>query len=159
MKHQTMCKTVLIFGIFSNLLLCSCNEGEVEYLTREAYTYNNNTSYTVKLLKWKQGNQTVFTIQPNEALNYKIILGTGGECSVNDNISLGPDCLLIYSDSIKVIFNNSKFLEFDKNTNSNMNILKQENYDYEKVNKEHIYSYNFTELDYNNAEDCSGSCE
>ena len=40
-----------------------------------------------------------------------------------------------------------------------MNILKQENYDYEKVNKEDIYSYNFTELDYNNAEDCNGSCE
>ena len=160
MKHRIMYKTLLIFGIFSNFLLLNCDEGEVERIYTETYNYNNNnTFHTLKLLEWKQGNQTVFTIQPNKTLNNKIILGTGGECSVNEITSESPECLLIYSDSIKVIFNNSRFLKFNRDTNSSMNILKQENYDYEKVNNEHVYTYNFTELDYNNAEDCNGNCE
>ena len=68
------------------------------------------------------------------------------------------DCLLLYSDSIKIIFDNSKFLEFNSDTNSNLNILKQENYNSENTNDEYNYEYSFSELDYNNAENCNGNC-
>lgn len=154
-----MYKTLLIFGILSNLFLISCDEGEVERIIRRAYNYNNSTLHTLKILEWKQGNQTVFTIRSNETLNYKITLGTGGVCKIDGAISESSECLLIHSDSIKVIFDNSKFLFYERDNNSSMNILKQENYNYMKVNNEHIYSYNFTELDYESAEDCNGNCE
>lgn len=159
MKHQRMYKTLLIFGILSNLFLISCDEGEVERIIRRAYNYNNSTLHTLKILEWKQGNQTVFTIRSNETLNYKITLGTGGVCKIDGAISESSECLLIHSDSVKVIFDNSKFLEFNKESISNLNILKQENYDYEKINNEHTYTYNFLELHYDNAEDCNGNCD
>ena len=154
-----MYKTLLIFGILSNLFLISCGEGEIEHITRRAYNYNNSTLHTLKIQEWKQGNQTVFTIRSNEALNYKITLGTGGVCKINGAISESSDCLLIHSDSIKVIFDNSKFIFFERDKNSSMNILKRENYDYEKVNNEQVYSYSFTESDYENAEPCNGNCD
>ena len=37
--------------------------------------------------------------------------------------------------------------------------LNIDNYDVETIDKVRIYSYNFTDLDYNNAEDCNGNCE
>lgn len=159
MKHQIMYKTALIFGIISNLFFVSCNQGEVEYITKEVYSYNNSTNTSIIIKEWKQNSLSIFTLGQNETLVNSVILGTGGECSINGNISNNSECLLIYSDSLKVIFNNSKVLEFNRDINSNLNILKQENYNYNKINNKRIYTYNFSELDYESAEDCNGNCE
>lgn len=149
-------KIPLIFGILSNLLI-GCSDGESKIIT-ETYNYINSTQYNIRIQEWKQNNTNEFIIAPQQSLFYKIILGVGSSCSINGNMSDKSDCLLLYSDSIKIIFDNSKFLEFNSDTNSNLNILKQENYNSENTNDEYNYEYSFSELDYNNAENCNGNC-
>ncbi|MGC6479425.1 MAG: hypothetical protein ACON42_03500 [Flavobacteriaceae bacterium] len=151
--------TVLITGILSSLAGCACGNGEIDDTTEYTYQYKNHTSHPLSIFAWQQGNPSVYSIQPNETLNYTIALGFGADCSVNGNPSENPHCLLIHSDSIKIIFDSSRFLRFDTNTPSPLNILKFENYSYEKVAKMHIYRYNFSDIDYNSAEDCYENCE
>ena len=156
MKQKKILKIPLIFGILSNLLI-GCSDGESKIIT-ETYNYINSTQYNIRIQEWKQNNMNEFIIAPQQSLFYKIILGVGSSCSINGNMSDKSDCLLLYSDSIKIIFDNSKFLEFNSDTNSNLNILKQENYNSENTNDEYNYEYSFSELDYNNAENCNGNC-
>lgn len=156
MKQKKILKIPLIFGILSNLLI-GCSDGESKIIT-ETYNYINSTQYNIRIQEWKQNNMNEFIIAPQQSLFYKIILGVGSSCSINGNMSDKSDCLLLYSDSIKIIFDNSKFLEFNSDTNSNLNILKQENCNSENTNDEYNYEYSFSELDYNNAENCNGNC-
>ena len=156
MKQKKILKIPLIFGILSNLLI-GCSDGESKIIT-ETYNYINSTQYNIRIQEWKQNNMNEFIIAPQQSLFYKIILGVGSSCSINGNMSDKSDCLLLYYDSIKIIFDNSKFLEFNSDTNSNLNILKQENYNSENTNDEYNYEYSFSELDYNNAENCNGNC-
>lgn len=141
MKQKKILKIPLIFGILSNLLI-GCSDGESKIIT-ETYNYINPTQYNIRIQEWKQNNTNEFIIAPQQSLFYKIILGVGSSCSINGNMSDKSDCLLLYSDSIKIIFDNSKFLEFNSDTNSNLNILKQENYNSENTNDEYNYEYSF----------------
>lgn len=158
MKHQMRYKILLIFGIFSNFFV-SCDEGEVDKIFIENYSYINTTEHLIRIQEWKNGNLTEHSILTKDILLNSITLGMESKCSINGNVSDNSDCLLIYSDSIRVIFNNLRFLEYKRNTNSNLNILKTDNYITDKINNVTNYKYNFTELDFNNSEPCNGNCE
>lgn len=155
MKLKKILKIPLIFGILSNLLI-GCSDGESKIIT-ETYNYINSTQYNIRIQEWKQNNMNEFIIAPQQSLFYKIILGVGSSCSINGNMSDNSDCLLLHSDRVKIIFDNSKFLEFNSDTNSNLNILKKENYNSENTNDEYNYEYIFSELDYNNAQNYNGN--
>ena len=159
MKHHIMYKILLTFGILSNFLIFSCGQGEVEDIYTEIFNYQNNTNFLIEIQESKNGVVSKFNIQPTESLNYKIQVGTGGNCSINGIVNSNSECLLWYSDYIKIILNSTRHLEFTRESISDFNLLNLDNYEVETINNERIYSYNFTESDYENAEDCDGDCE
>lgn len=154
-----MYKTLLIFGILSNFLFISCNEGEVDRIYTEVFNYHNNSDFSIKIQESKDSVITEFNIPPSEILIYKIQVVTGGSCSINGVINSNSECLLWTSDSLKIIFNSTKYVEFTRDNTTDFNLLNLDNYNVETINNERIYTYNFTELDYNNAMDCNGNCE
>lgn len=159
MKHHITYKILLTFGILSNFLIFSCGQGEVDGTHTEIFNYQNNTTFLIEIQESKKGVVSTFNIQPTESLNYKIQVGTGGNCSINGIVNNNSECLLWYSDLIKIIFNSTRYLEFTRESISDFNLLNLDNYEVETINNERVYSYNFSELDYDNAEDCNGNCE
>lgn len=158
MKVKKISKIPLIFGILSSLIMGCGDSGESKIIT-ETFNYANSTQYIIRIQEWKQNTMNEFTIPPQQNLFFKIMLGVGSSCSINGNASGNSDCLLLYADSVKIIFDNTKFIQFDRNTNSNLNILKKENYSSENSNDKYNYEYSFSELHYNLAQDCNGSCD
>ena len=158
MKHQIMYRTLLIFGILSNFFILSCSPREVDGVYADIFNYQNNTNFPIKIQETKNGVISEFNIQPTESLNYEIqpVLGN---CRINGIINRNSECLLWSSDYIKIIFNSTKYLEFTRESISDFNLLSLDNYDVETIDKVRIYTYNFSELNYESAEDCNGNCE
>ncbi len=148
---------LLIFGIFSNFLVC-CGEGEIDKIYTDNYSYINTTEHLIRIQAWNNGNLSGYSILPKASILFGTDTFNSG-CKINGVRSNNPDCLLIFSDSIRIIFNNSRYLKYKRNTNSKLNILISDNHTIEPIKNGANLKYNFTELDYNNSLACNGNCE
>ena len=145
---------VLIIGILISLVY-SCDKGEIDKLYTKNYTYANETNYSIKIEDWKGGISKSYNLESSKQIVFKIELGIGGTCMVNNLESSESNCLLVMSDSLKVIFDNTKTLTFfqqDDTDTRDVNILRESNYSYEKNGQVEDFRYAFTQKDYNLAE-------
>ena len=158
MKHM---KTFLIITLTIFLSVLGCTNNEVE-MNRRDYIIENNTgiSTAIKFYSRVDGmlnNQTSKVLSNGHKLSEKV------ELTIEFDSSEDYPRLAYGADSIKIVFNNEKFIINKYNTiNSqfsepiNRNIFRHSNY--ENLGNER-YLFKITQQDYENAEDCNGNCD
>lgn len=147
MKREIIWMLLLVIGTLSNLVY-SC-KGEVDRSQLQQFIYVNNSNYTILINKYINNNiKNEYLISKNDSLIQEIDLGFGS-----------TENLIIYSDSVNVVFENSKILRFKLNDNVNRNLLKMESYESYRKNDVIVNKYIFTNTDYQKAEDCTGNCK
>lgn len=151
MKQKQNYMIVLIIGIIISLIY-KCDKGEIDKLHTKNYTYANETNFSIKIEDWKSGINKSYNLESSKQIVFQIELGTGGTCTVDNVESSESNCLLVMSDSLKVIFNNTKMLVLKQNDTRDVNILKEVNYRYEKNGQVENFRYAFTQKDYSLAE-------
>ena len=151
MEQKQNYMIVLIIGVLISLIY-SCDKGEIDKLHKKNYTYANETNFSIKIEDWKSGISKSYNLPPSKQIVFKIELGTGGTCAVENLETSESNCLLVMSDSLKVIFDNTKALILKQDDTRDVNILKEINYSYEKNGQVENFRYAFTQKDYNLAE-------
>jgi hypothetical protein len=154
-------KTFLIITLTIFLSVLGCTNNEVE-MNRRDYIIENNTgiSTAIKFYSRVDGmlnNQTSKVLSNGHKLSEKV------ELTIEFDNSEDYPRLAYGADSIKIVFNNEKFIINKYNTiNSqfsepiNRNIFRHSNY--ENLGNER-YLFKITQQDYENAEDCNGNCD
>ena len=142
---------VLLSGILSSLV--SCGEEIVEKIYHNEYHYINNSEKEIIINAFYNRVDTIFKSKHSIALDgvmlQKIELSSGDTTGI-----------IVTSDSVSIVFGNKRLSNFNQSVESTFNILHLNNYNFfnKEVNND-IYTYTFTESDYENAEDCDGDCE
>ena len=153
-------KTLLVIAVSVFLSVLGCTDNEVE-MNRRDYIIENETevNLSVKFYNKANGtlnNQTSKDLSKGEQLSEKI------ELTIEFDISEDYPSLAYSSDSVRIVFNNEKFLT-SKYNSINMvfsepigrNMFRHSNY--ENLGNER-YLFKVTQQDYENAEDCNGNC-
>ena len=156
-QHYTI---VLIIGILSSLAF-RCGEPEIDENFTKRYTYTNETNYSIRIEDWQEGNRDSYLLEPSKQIVFQVELGIGGNCMV-DGIEIDTsdlNCLLVTSDSLKIVFDDSKSMIFKQSDPGDVNILNEKNYTYEKKGQLENFWYAFTQKDYDKAKDCDGHCD
>ena len=148
-----------IYWNSSSSLFQSYGTDIVEHVAIKNYKYDNQTEYSIVIHKWRNNNEFEYELLPGTQIRFKAELtGTSSSCYIDDVRERGY-CLLIIADSVEIIFDNSKSYLLKSLENFSVNILNRENYEYDRQGIQEYYSYQFTDEDYNHAEDCNGKCE
>lgn len=154
MAQKITWELLLIIGIVSNFLFQSCGQGEVEYIHIKSYKYDNQAGYSIVIHKWLNNAETVYKLPQSGEIEFKNEF-KGGGCFIDEiqqtAFSPDSDCLLINSDSIRIIFDGSKSYWLKPSDNVDVNILKEVNYQYTKQDNREDYLYKFTDKDYQNS--------
>lgn len=150
MEQKRNYMIALIIGVLSSLAY-SCDEGEIYRLHIKNYTYTNETNFSIKIEDWKGGISKSYNLAPSKQIVFEIELELSN-CRVDGVESSESNCLLIMSDSLKVIFDNTRTLILKQDDPRDVNILKKVNYSYEKNGHVENFRYAFTQKDYNLAE-------
>ena len=142
---------VLIFGTLNSLV--SCTKAIVDKAYYNEFRYINSSGRDIIITAFNIRVDTTLKSTHNiiidDVLLQKIELFSG--------INTG---MIATSDSVSIVFGNKKLSNFNRSVETTFNILHANNYDFlKKELNNDIYTYTFTESDYENAEDCNGSCE
>lgn len=142
MKH-------LIFGIISSIIFYSCTES-TDSNDIAIYTFSNESEYSISIGKWRNGSVEIFSLPVGNSIVQEINLGFGSSYD-----------LISDADSLHIIFNNNKILVLNDKINDfrSVNILRLDNYEKAIDNNKYYYNYTFSNIDYENAEDCNGNCD
>ncbi len=146
MKQKLKYMKLLIIGILSSFLINSCDKGEIDKLFTKTYTYTNNSDHSLSIEKWEAGNSNMFNLLQSETISFRIELGVGGGCFINNETS--NICPLTLADSLKIIFDDNKTLIFKPEGERNINILNEDNYEYSQNGNNELFKYGFSEKDY-----------
>ena len=142
----------LTFGILSSFLLFSCNgyQDQINPVNDRKALLINATGLPIKIYRWSGGDRNgleIHSIMSNDTLINELV-----PCTYNgqkSKLSLKRGCYFINSDSVKIIFNETKFVKYTPNTPSNRNVLQEENYYNEKNRRnQYIFTYAFIDEDY-----------
>ena len=106
MLRKTTWMLLLAFGILSSLLLQAC-KADVDSYHLATSRYVNETSHTIEIKKWRHNVETTHKLEPLGELKFKLRLPYG-PCYINGIIQNNNRCTLLYSDSLRVIFDGSK---------------------------------------------------
>ncbi|MCF6213271.1 MAG: hypothetical protein L3J45_04515 [Flavobacteriaceae bacterium] len=143
---------LLIIGMLSSLFI-SCNN-TIEKLFTKSYQYTNNSGHLLSIMKWKESNVEVFNLSPSQSFQFDYEFNGNG-CSINKtdkpNMS-ASECLLVNSDSLKIIFDDNKSILLKKEDERAINIFNEKNYSYSRIGNQEFFSYEFTNNDYQEAE-------
>lgn len=148
MKQKKNCMKLLPFGILCSLFLNSCSP-EVEKISWHLYSYTNNSGHNLSIEKWNEGNTVVYALKTSQTKEFKYGFNGGG-CFIDGVSTTGnaDDCLLISSDSIKIIFDDNKSILLKPKDVRDINILNNKNYTYSQDVNKSYYTYTFTEKEY-----------
>lgn len=156
MKQKIIWRALFLFGTLSSFISC---ETEIDRKHYTNYMYTNKTNYKINIdvynKFWDENSgfryvKTSYLLLKNEVLfqEFEILFGdkTG---------------IILEADSVTVSYEGLKKAYFSPIENiSSFNITNANNYNFNEISEIHKeYSYVFTMLDYENAEDCEGSCE
>lgn len=135
----------LIIG--SNIILNSCDK-KVEYNFKATYVYLNNSDHNIELFVFNESNRMLIREIP-------IQIGDSASIVLYGDGSPAPpfffDTFLdSIGDSITVVFDNTKYLYYTKDTMES--ILDYRSYEGGKVSKTvYYYRFSFTNEDYDRA--------
>ena len=136
---------IKIIGILSSIiLLISCTDKGCGGVLNIADIIMNNTDYNLKIKIW--GNFHLSNLKGENILNIN------KNSEINRNFEF-QNLIITNSDSLLITFGNKKMLLLKGNSNFSNRI---------QVNNDNCIeynTYNFTNEDYANAEDCNGNCE
>ncbi|MCF6214527.1 MAG: hypothetical protein L3J45_10950 [Flavobacteriaceae bacterium] len=134
-------KKIFYLIILLSVLTQSCVDQASDDIV---FTIFNQTDKNVKVLGFK-GMQRAEPININPNSSFKVTRITG----LDDNTLMSFYSLRNGVDSVRVVFNNERFMVYGGATGSNCYICSGD------VNYQHF----ITEQDYQNAEDCNGNCD
>ncbi|VAW14381.1 hypothetical protein MNBD_BACTEROID03-709 [hydrothermal vent metagenome] len=154
-------KTLLVIIVSVFLSVLGCTDNEVE-MNRRDYIIENETEVNLSVKFYNKVNGTINN-QTSKDLNKGEQLSKKIELTIEFDISEDYPSLAYGSDSVRIVFNNEKFLT-SKYNSINMvfsepigrNIFRHSNY--ENLGNER-YLFKITQQDYENAEDCNGNCD
>ena len=157
MGQKTIWLLLLAIGILNSSILQSCRqELIVEKVIIRTYKYVNNTGHSITIKKWQLNDFMIaYDLPSSNEIKFKVEFPFG-DCSIDDgkrvtSFNANSNCLLIISDSLKIIFDDSKSYSLKPDNNIKINILKEENYEHAKEGNIEDFSYYFTSKDYENA--------
>lgn len=142
---------LLLIGILSSLFISCGNEiNEIKYF--KTYTYTNNSGHSLHIEKHSNESNITYELPKLETINFSFELNSGN-CLINDErqSSVSGGCLLIFADSLKIIFDDNKSILLKPEDMRDINILKEKNYDYSKIGRTENFKYSFTQIDYEQA--------
>lgn len=153
-------KAFIVITVSVFLSILGCTDNEIELIDR-TYILENDTEFTVDIKFYNKIDNSLNT-ETSRILNTK-----GDRLSEEikkiDNFPEGLPASVFIADSVMVVINGDKFFnyayDFDSKIFSepiNRNLFKHSNY--ENLGNER-YLFKITQLDYENAEDCSGNCD
>jgi hypothetical protein len=146
----------LFFLITLFFISCGTDQGETKTYT---YTVRNESGVQIKILAY-------YTVNPSEVL-HTTLLDSGEQITKNFQDGLPPrgydfrdffgnlNGRSAMADSIKVIYNNTKFNSFNSKDCNGGNRNPLNTCAYQGIEETFI----FTIEDYDNAKDCNGNCE
>ena len=151
MARKTTWMLLLFTGILSSSLFQSCGQEIVEKIFIKSYRYDNQTDYSIVIHKWINNIEKVYELSQSGQIEFKNKFNGGG-CFIDEipqtAFSPDSDCLFINSDSVRIIFEDSKSYWLKPSDNVDVNILKEVNYEYTKKANREDYLYIFTDKDY-----------
>jgi len=150
MGQKTNCMKLLIIGILSNIIITSCGEDDIEKIEIHSYTYTNASAHSLSIIKWNNGDIDTFDLIQSQKIEF-IYKFNGTGCSIdgtNMPDKLPQDCLLITSDSLKIIFDDGKSILLRPNEPRDINILIETNFEKISEGNKKLYNYRFSEKDY-----------
>jgi hypothetical protein len=145
MKLTNFIKILLTLIVIQS---CQKDEKKAVELSKwyEEYWWTNESDYNIEIESWHKSQSAI----------------SGGSRSLNIGSQLYqpltierdqklPDGIF-YADSMIIRFESRESITFLRNTVSEFNPLKRENYDVTKISEDrHEYTYRFTNLDFENA--------
>ena len=159
MRPKIIWMLLSAFGILSSFLFQSCvkckaNE-ECELVFIKNYQYSNQTSYSIDIHRYRRsfdnGNGHVHKLSPLGKIEFKREFPFG--CYIDDiRQDVSNNCFLIFADSIRIVFDNSRSYWLKHSDSVDVNILHHVNYNLTRQGIRRYYLYTFTEKDYNYAE-------
>ncbi len=162
MKNIVLNLTLLISIFFIE----SCVPEAVE-IDRQ-YQLINKSETNIRIKFFNTFSNDLYVIQLSKDVVYlgDVLTYRSGNTQLNENNSSFPTRALKDSDSLKMIFDNTKYL-ISKYTSGvsaenafsspiNRNLFRHGNY--EEIEKER-FQFKITQQDYENAEDCNGNCD
>lgn len=150
MEQKQNYMILLIIGILSSLLTNSCGKEDIERISIKSYIYTNNSGHSLSIMSWKGSNTDIFDLIQSQKIEFRYEFNGGG-CfinGINEPNSSAIECLLVSSDSLKIIFDDNKTLIFKPEGERNINILNEDNYEYSQNGNNELFKYGFSEKDY-----------
>lgn len=132
----------MIIGFFSNVIFLPSCDKRIEYLYFETFTYNNQSTFDIKISAFTNIYEAKYFIKNNDSLVQRITLNNGG--------GLYTDGYISSADSITITFNDEIISMFSILDTSRFNIIRSSEL-IKREKNESFYRYTFTIDDYNYA--------
>jgi len=147
MEQKTIYMKLLIIGMLSSLFI-SCNN-TIEKTYFDTYVYTNNSSHSILIEKYANESKITYELPKLKTINFKLELNSG-DCNIDNNqmTSVLGGCLLIFADSLKIIFDNDKSILLKPKDTRDINIFNEGNYENATVGNKSTHNYIFSEKDY-----------
>lgn len=143
MLQRIIWMQLFLFGILSSF--SSCKKQVDAYLIHE-YHFKNDSNYGIAIDVYNR-NENNF-VKNSYNITKGIFFSQQLDLMFDSKIGI-----IALSDSVVIIFEKNKKATFCSNTDSKFNILKEDNFiKSNKSNKHVIFTYTFTDNDYNNAD-------
>jgi hypothetical protein len=137
MKQKTIWMKHSVIGLISLFILFACND-KVDNKVISDYVYVNQSNHNLTLHCYYAG------------IDSSYILNNASEIKFREDLMSGSSFLIIHSDSVKIIYDSTKYsivTKFDKK-----GVLGLENYTYTKQEENHhLYKFVVNEEMYNYA--------
>ena len=158
MQQKITWMQLLTIGVLSSCFISSCQHYCSDCFYNESieiYNYINDTDYPIIIEQHVLVNDSLnirtYRLDSEATMEFKLEYEQSLNCTI-DNIEQsywGTNCLLMYSDSLKITFNDSTFYWLTRADTVDINILLRENYVItEQGDDQTDYKYTFTEKDY-----------
>lgn len=136
-----------LLGIFT-LLSCGREIIDDEYIN--LFNYKNDTPSNITIFSYQQGIKTRHDLPKDKIYSQKL-----------DNNFGSTDKIIFYADSVKIVYDNSKFKVWKSSDESPRNIIKSFD-NYTKLKEEpnySEYSFVFITSDLDQTAVCKGNCD
>lgn len=140
--------------IFSCIALLSCDWAKtVDYIYAVTQNYTNKSGQDIKIYSFNEGVKYSHQLFVDHFITEQYTL----EESIKDKHKR----MIGFSDSIHVIFNDTKIQKWERSdSSSSRNPLRKENSEHTKVSDLHdVLDFTFTPQDYDDALPCNGNCD
>ncbi len=155
MKQKTTLMKHLTIGlVFSGIIMCHCScrddyPVQVTSITLEIFYYYNPTNYHLSITSFNSGKDSTYYMLPGDTL----VLGKDLPVGASYN-----NFRIANADSVSLIFNYSRILNYTFADTSHRNLIQPANYNYAYREDRlddyqtilHLFMFSFSEEDYAN---------